>query len=285
MPEQIVEILNRVREDRWHEKLRAIKKGIDEYEKRRSGQSSLPIDQIVEQHLNPILPTYWEVFNTHNCYRRKNSFLPRRGNSDSFLPSYDVGIFLIGFSSLPIVLSVAEIQPHEQIYFLFSSDTDETRFEIADRIKVMLPDCSELIDRVANSVLCPDFALKIDEPSDPVDTFKLIKKVIDKVGANKRVALDITGGKKTMIGGGFTAGSILGIADSIHMFYIDSLEYDQHRGAPIPGTEFLSLLENPYDVYNVQTTQEAVALYSKHNYEAAAKLWEDIKDKLERCAT
>ena len=64
------------------------------------------------------------------------------------------------------------------------------------------------------------------------------------------------------------------------MFYVDSSEYDPNRGAPKPGTEFLSELKNPYDVYNVQNVVQAKELFKQHNYEAAAQLWNDVDKKL-----
>ena len=111
--------------------------------------------------------------------------------------------------------------------------------------------------------------------------FKQIKKIIDGLGRDTNIALDLTGGKKTMIGGGFTAGSIYPLSPKCDMFYVDSSEYDPDRGAPIPSTEFLSRLDNPYDVYNVQSIQEAKALFKKHNYEAAERLWNSVQDKLD----
>jgi hypothetical protein len=291
MPKKITAILKDVKQEKWKKKLKDIKDGMNKYEEGRSGQSSSTIDAIVKQHLNPILPIYWEVFHTHNIYRRKQNVLPCRDNDVNGLPDYDVGIFLVGFSSLPIVLSLAEIQPREQIYFLYSTDTKDMLAEIGNRIRTMLDDCnSSLVELVEDVVLenLSDSALEIDNPSDPVATFKRIKEVIDKVG-NKSIALDLTGGKKTMIGGGFTAGAILTFADSrrpaaCDMFYIDSLEYDADSG-PVPGTEFLSMLENPYDVYNVQSIREAEKLFKNHNYEAAAVLWEGVEKKLESHAT
>ena len=275
--EGMPDVLNR---DGWPAKRKKIREGLEKYEReaRRNSKHS-------EQKLNEILPTYWEVFHRHNTCQRENKFLPCRENDVNLLPCYHVGIFLVGFSSLPIVLSLAEIQPREEIYFLYSRETQPTLYEIGDRIKAMLPSSRELIDLVANSVLCTDSALEIEESSDPVGTFKQIKEVIDRVDDNKRIALDLTGGKKTMIGGGFIAGSILAVAGSTwssacDMFYVDTLEYDQHRRVPKPGTEFLSLLENPYDVYNVQSIHEAKKLFEQHNYEAAAKLWEGVKEKL-----
>ena len=266
--------------EEWGDRLDEIKEGMDDFENVKRRNLKNP-----EQYLNEILPTYWEVFHTHNAYEKRQKLLPDL--------NYDIGIFLVGFSSLPIALSLAEIQPTEKIYFLYSNDTKPKCYEIANRMREMLngqTGFDALIDRVDtialdiqenNDLGC---GLEIDDPSDPVKTFKRIKEVIDKVG-DKRIALDLTGGKKTMIGGGFTAGSILGFADSIadsacDMFYIDSLEYNQRQGSPTPGTEFLTRLDNPYNVYNVQSTQQAKKLFEKHNYEAATDLWEEVAKKL-----
>ena len=285
MPETIQDKLNKIKNDNWLRKLREISKGMDAYN--NPSNSSFSPKQIEEKYLNPILPAYWEVFHTHNISRRRENLLPNREGNNDLPPCYDVGIFLVGFSSIPIVLSLAEIQPNEQIYFLYSRETEHVLHEISDRISVMLGDSnSPLINLVEDTVLnnLEHSALKIDNPSDPVETFKRIKEIVNQVG-NKSVALDLTGGKKTMIGGGFIAGSILGFADAgqqstCDMFYIDSLAFDPNRGTPEPGTEFLSLLENPYDVYNVQYTVEAEKLFKQHNYEAAAILWEGVDEKL-----
>jgi len=140
-------------------------------------------------------------------------------------------------------------------------------------------DRTELIKRVGTATRC-----EIANPADPVETFKQIKKVIDnvrkQVRGNTKIALDLTGGKKTMIGGGFTAGSIYSLAPKCDMFYVDSSEYNPDRGAPKPGTEFLSRLDNPYDVYNVQSVAQAKELFKRHNYEVAEGLWCSVWRKL-----
>ena len=94
-----------------------------------------------EQYLNYVLPEYWQAVRANNTYQWKQAGLP--------LPiycNYDVGIFLIGFSSLPIVLSIAEIQPSQKIYFLHSEDTKPKCDEITDRItemlEILLPLCN-----------------------------------------------------------------------------------------------------------------------------------------------
>ena len=283
MPE-IRDRLNCVRKDDqgWRRKLRKIDTQMSQYEnakRQHPGGDN-------ENSLHGILPTYWEVFHTHNAYEKKQEHLPDL--------NYDIGIFLVGFSSLPIVLSLAEIQPTEKIYLLYSNDTKPKCYEIAKRMRAMLQGQAcfdDLINHVENIVSDiqdngngSGYGLEVDDPSDPVKTFKLIKTVIDK-GGDKRIALDLTGGKKTMIGGGFTAGAIWAskwseaaqeFTDFCDMFYIDSLKYDADHSAPVPGYEFLSRLKNPYDVYNVQSVHQAEKLFNNHNYEAAAILLVDV---------
>ena len=300
-----------------------IKNGVKKYEEYCTKRQGYTIDEIVDAWLNPILPTYWDVFHTRNTNSRRECKLLKRGKDDSLLPSYDIGIFLVGYSSLPIALSLAEIQPCEKIYFLYSSDTIDMLGEICDRLEVMLknkpefahfiklvkesastqipvdptPDDKELIRMIQLFQKKPSgFSLQIGDPSDPIATFKRIKEIIDQIDQadDKRIALDLTGGKKTMLGGGYTAGAIWAskwshickkLVPFCHMYYIDSKKYDPLRGGPDPGTEFLSRLDNPYDVYNVQSNLEAHKLFEKHNYEAAADLWEGVKKSLGDHAT
>ena len=238
-------------------------------------------------YIRELLPQYWQAVRAINIHQWEGvEQLP--SNSQ-----YDVGIFLVGFSSLPIVLSIAEIQPHQEIYFIHSNDTRRKCDEITKRFTEMLEDppcpfdpliepcdAQSLIRQVQSA-----YRREVAKPSDPVSTFQEIKNIIDSVrdrlGNNARIALDLTGGKKTMIGGGFTAGSIYSVSSQCDMFYVDSLVYDPDRGAPKPGTEFLSTLENPYDVYNIQSNLEAEKLFNNHNYEAAAILWSAVGEGLE----
>ena len=270
----------------WTETLDKIEQAVLDYNEAIADEEENP-----GEFLYGCLPVYWQIVRQHNTHQWGDAQL---------LPSnsqYDVGIFLVGFSSLPIVLSIAEIQPRQKIYFLHSPETRNKCDEITNRITEILIDppapfnpliCNTDAAALINRVQCAD-RRAIANPSDPVETFKQIKGIIDEarknIGHSTEIALDLTGGKKTMIGGGFTAGSILGFADSIRssgfdMFYVDSSEYDSDRGAPKPGTEFLSRLDNPYNVYNVQSVQQAEKLFEKHNYEAAADLWEEVEKKL-----
>lgn len=281
------DILNTV--PSWRDILDKIDEAVQDY----NAAIADPTKENPADYLREWLPQYWQAVRAINSYQweRREERLP-------IDVPYDVGIFLVGFSSIPIVLSIAEIQPRQEIYFIHSNDTRGKCDEITNRFTEMLKDppadFSPLIDPADAASLIARVKSadrrEIAEPSDPVSTFQEIKDIIDSVradpnlGKNPRIALDLTGGKKTMIGGGFTAGSIYSVSPKCDMFYVDSLEYEPDRGAPKPGTEFLSRLDNPYDVYNVQTVAQAEELFEKHNYEAAAKLWERIDEKLQTSA-
>ena len=267
-------------EETWDDTLTNVQERVKEYYKAINDRQREP-----EQYLNLVLPQYWQIVRALNISRWGVGSLP----SDS---RYDVGIFLVGFSSLPIALSIAEIQPRQKIYFLHSEDTFDRCDEIIDRIKKMfedppIPFCPLIDGTVAKNLIAlvrDAERREIADPSDPVSTFQQIKDIIDNVRGpledNVRIALDLTGGKKTMIGGGFTAGSIYSISPKCDMFYVDSQEYNSRQGTPIPGTEFLTQLENPYDVYNVQSVGQAEELFYEHNYEAAMHLWDEVQKKL-----
>jgi len=263
----------------WSNYLDTLGKAVSRYNDMNTRGEADPA-KFLREHL----PAYWQSVRALNAHQWGDCLPSSSG--------YNVGIFLVGFSSLPIVLSIAEIQPCQKIYFIHSKDTEKKCDEIILRLTEMLvkpphpfqplidlSGVESLIDLVKNAD-----KHQITDASDPVSTFKQIKDIIDNVRENSeddvKIALDLTGGKKTMIGGGYTAGSIYSISPECDMFYVDSREYKPDLGTPKPGTEFLSKLENPYDVYNVQSVQQAKKLFEKHNYEAAADLWKSVSENL-----
>lgn len=224
-----------------------------------------PVPAQVEHYFEEILPLQWKVFRTVNQYRIDKNQLTLKDH-------YDVGIFLVGFSEIPIILSLATLQP-EYVYFLYSRESRDILKLIPDGIEQIQPDMK---NRVEDAIQNPQFALLIPDSSDPVETFKIIKQVIQNA-QGKTIAIDITGGKKPMISGGFTTVSIRPDCD---IFYIDFRYYDVRRRRPVYGTEFLSKLDNPYEVYDVQSLAEAKKLFQQHNYEAAEELLNTISENL-----
>ncbi|HOJ19696.1 MAG TPA: hypothetical protein PLT92_14125 [Ignavibacteriaceae bacterium] len=153
---------------------------------------------------------------------------------------YNTLILLVGFSVQPLVLSISILKPNK-VYLLFSNETKQncstimkwtkkfyTLGEIANEVKFAGCDSWHNID-----------CKYLINSSDPDDTYKKILDIVNNEKINGPIAIDITGGKKTMVSGAFIAASMTG-TDAL---YVDFGDYDGNN--PVPGTEDIKLQKNP----------------------------------------
>lgn len=170
--------------------------------------------------------------------------------------TYKTHILLVGFSIQPIILSIFALQA-ERIIFLFSKDSVGKCSEIADWVEkvgkyLKLNRAFTFVgeddwNREDKSRYCVD-------SSNPGDIYKKINDIIEEEKKQNievtGIALDITGGKKTMVSGAFTAAAIM----RIDTYYVDFDIYEDDR--PKPGTEFLSKLPNPIIIQEINEKLE-----------------------------
>lgn len=173
---------------------------------------------------------------------------------------YDLHILLVGTTLQPLMLSVSAIKA-DNILLLYALDgTERKKDNLIDYIKAY------------NSI---EAECEPVNSSEPYTVFSTIKKIIEKEKwQNKSICIDISGGKKSMVGGGFLASSILGI----DTYYIDFEKYE--NGSPVICTEYLNKLENPYEIYNIQLIKQAEELFKYHNYPAAAEMFKKCIEKI-----
>lgn len=202
--------------------------------------------------------------------------------------SYDIGIFMIGFSDSPILMSLDVIRP-EKIIFIYTEDSKTTIENMEEHIKqcnasnmdylkdVFINEIKEKgLTDVKDFIASGEKAIKINlgKTARPVDTFKAIKDIISDKSL-KRIAVDITGGKKTMISGAFSSASL---REDVDIIYVDNEEYNREQRRPEPGTEFISKVQNPNDIYRYTDMERIKGLFDSHRYDIASK---DIEAQLE----
>jgi len=175
---------------------------------------------------------------------------------------YDLHIILVGTTLQPLMLSVSAINAiNILLLYDHSNQGDNKKDDLFDYIKAY------------NSI---EAASEPINSSKPNTVFSVIKKILKKdEWRDKKICIDITGGKKSMVGGGFLASSILGI----DTYYIDFEKYE--NGNPVLCTEFLNKLENPYHIYNIQLLNQAKELFRNHDYAGANKLFKSALKKLD----
>lgn len=185
--------------------------------------------------------------------------------------SYDVLITLVGFSLQPLMHTILTICP----CCVYPIVTKETRYfdgniPVQNYFKHLV---SQYGEGKSIAIMEP----VIVDTIGSIDAFQKIRQIIQDVGKDKKVAIDITGGKKSMDASAFLAAAI---EKDTHIFYVDFEGYDKDKVQC--GTEFLNKLDNPYDIYNVDLMNKGKELFDNHNYQAAYEIFEDIEKKLQK---
>ncbi len=167
-------------------------------------------------------------------------------------------ISLVGMSPEPIILTIKTLEPQE-IIFLYTPDTQKHLDFIGEYLKLR-PSA---------------FQKSCISGSKTEEVYQEIKKFLQ----NKNPAdcfVDISGGKKSMVGGAAEAAGILGT----RVVYVDNNEFSEELRQPLPGSEFLNFLENPYEVFGELDIQEALALYQAGSYGEALHVLTRLKKKI-----
>lgn len=153
---------------------------------------------------------------------------------DAF-PSPDILIQLVGFSIEPLLLSTLTIQPKEKLFLIYTKETvKDYKNPLCKYLEEKGLQTREIIDKfyMNGKNMC------IVDSSRPGDILKVIIGIICE-NKGKDIAIDITGGKKSMVSEAFFTSTVFDLT----MYYVDYEEY--LKTTPFPGTEFLSKLPNP----------------------------------------
>ncbi|MFQ5677613.1 MAG: hypothetical protein ACE5G1_17120, partial [bacterium] len=191
---------------------------------------------------------------------------------------YKSHILLVGFSIQPVLLSVLAFNA-ERLIFLYTADSKShysNMVDWLDKIRVHLKSDQKL--KILNQNERPLSDKYLVDSSDPADTYRKLKDIVEKEEAlgiaRENVAVDITGGKKSMVGGAFLQAAVKGC----DIYYVDFMKYDLEYG-PEPGTEFLKKLPNPYNLFNERELIQVKELFATHNYAAAEIILNNCVEK------
>lgn len=233
-------------------------------------------------YFTEIFPTSLKIFQTMARYQTSindfNQFNEEHNKGNPYLPliypnffdseyQCDVLISLIGFSPEPVMHTICTLKPKEKIYLICSGETASIcevscRDFVSEFVKEnkLIKLSEEVDEREINGIDYKNQGIEIERKVTPTnfsdDIIRIINDILIKYqGENKKVAIDITGGKKIMLSGAFTIASIF----SVPGFYVDFEEYDKTTGKPLYGTEFFNRIKNPLAGYILKK-------YDKWNY-------------------
>ncbi len=164
-------------------------------------------------------------------------------------------ILPVGFSPEPLILSILILRP-DKVYLLYTQDSAKYLDRIVSEsgLKISQIDKDEILETNVPAI------------------YQKVKAIYERWGKPSRIAVDISGGKKSMVGGCALAGSLIG-AD---LFYVDSKFISALR-KPEPGSEKLVILANPYDVFGDLKLERARELYAQLDYIGAQRILDELQ--------
>jgi CRISPR-associated protein (TIGR02710 family) len=175
------------------------------------------------------------------------------------IEKYRFLISLLGFSPQPVILFIRAIKP-ERVLFIHSEDTESYL---------------DVIQQWTGLKLAQVAKEQVDS-SDPTGVYKAIKEFV-AFRNPKEVLLDITGGKKAMVGGAAMAGNLLGIDTG----YVDYQRYLPDLRQPEPGTEYPNILKNPLYVLGDIELEKAKEAFNQYNFSRCLDILSRLEERIE----
>jgi hypothetical protein len=137
------------------------------------------------------------------------------------LPQGGTLFSVLGFSPEPIILTAKAVQPETHIIFTTNNQKADNSY-----LEKFLESNYELI-------------YLNDESFESM--YKAMKEQL-VLNPNSQITVDITGGKKSMV----ASASIFGKDYGCRIVYVDFSEYIKDLRKPMPGSEILNVVYNPF---------------------------------------
>lgn len=165
---------------------------------------------------------------------------------------YKLLIMPIGTTPEPLIRTILSVKP-ERVGFLYTEETEDALDRIVEETGLK----ASQIEKA-----------KIDG-SRVEEVYAKIREWIGKY--DDGIAVDITGGKKAMVGGATVAASFYGL----DILYNDYTEFDAEKRRPVPGSEFLTTLKNPFEATQDMIYRLGVEAFNRYDYAEAERLFQE----------
>jgi hypothetical protein len=185
----------------------------------------------------------------------------------------DTLVLPVGFSPEPLLQSICVYQPKKLILVLNQWYGEEEGGVFAGHLQEGIEYLEQqgLIDTLPEFINNPGYVLPQD---DPASVFKTLISALHDVSD---AAIDITGGKKSMVAGAFLYAAYAGMPIS----YVDFDKYHPEKRRPYGYSCRIGEITNPYQDFALREWERVRALYTDYKFREARKaleaMWPQVK--------
>ncbi|MEO0020723.1 MAG: hypothetical protein ABIK48_00915 [candidate division WOR-3 bacterium] len=184
--------------------------------------------------------------------------LKKRFKSISGYEQPEILLSLVGTSPEPVILTILALAPR-RVHFICSTETErQLRFIVSE------------------TGLQPDqYDKTILKGIETGEVYQGFNELLNRYQGRK-LACDITGGKKAMVVGA----ALISFLKNIPCYYVDPREYLADLRRPRPGSEEIVQLSNPYQVFRSVEEELADKLYNCGSYQPASEIYNTLCRKI-----
>lgn len=187
--------------------------------------------------------------------------LGEKGRLEAGEKSADCLVLCVGYSPEPLLLTIAYHRPARILLLVEIHLSGE-----------YLNALEELWDTYRDLLEIPAFAETHQERvrDDATDIFLSIRAISERLANEppRRMVVDITGAKKSMVAGAFLAAGFLDLESS----YVDFSEYDAVLRRPIPGTSCPGGLTHPDRLFQLREEARLEKEFDRRRFREAEQL-------------
>ncbi len=197
---------------------------------------------LYETNKNASLKLYRE-----KIFPQVKTIVETKAKKDRLIGKYSSLILTVGLTPEPLILTITALKP-TKVYFLYTEKSEK------------------FINQIVNECNLSPTQVKRDkvEKADASDVYEKIRKRWQDWKNQGGMAIDMTGGTKSMVTGCSVAAALL----NIHLLYVDSV-FGWLPRISKPGTEHIVLLSNPLDIFGDLEEEKAIDLFNSYDWPAA----------------
>lgn len=200
--------------------------------------------------------------------------LPLHGAPEGFARP-ELLISVLGLSWQPSCLLASWMQPKQVLLIGTKESFDSVKDEkFKDRL-LRFCQAARTTEEAGPALALKDISTVEVRSEDEVEIYEAVKKFLaEHPGDPRRVAIDVTGGKKSM---GMAAG-LAGFLVGCPLVYVDYLGYSNR--IPTAGTEYPRLLSNPLEVLGDLEKKRIFEAFDGGRFAEAERLAQGLADRL-----